>query len=199
VRTSSAVPSVSPPGWPGVLPFAPKQHSRHERRARALAASLLSSSAGGNPPHRLRPRFHRRTGPDRAAEALAAARRRRAAHLRRPRADRHHRDRTGLREALAACRDGDTLVANNSIGSRAHCPTRATSLTNSPAATSLGGSLHDPNYPVGRLLFNVIAMVAEFRADLIRMRTRDPTRPTPQAHHQPEQVAHADGAPIADP
>ena len=27
--------------------------------------------------------------------------------------------------------------------------------------------------PVGRLLFNVLAMVAEFEADLIRMRTRE--------------------------
>jgi hypothetical protein len=35
---------------------------------------------------------------------------------------------------------------------------------------SLGGSVHDPTDPVGRLLFNVLAMVAE--ADLIRMRTR---------------------------
>jgi DNA invertase Pin-like site-specific DNA recombinase len=27
---------------------------------------------------------------------------------------------------------------------------------------SLGGSIHDPTDPVGRLLFNVLAMVAEF-------------------------------------
>ena len=27
---------------------------------------------------------------------------------------------------------------------------------------SIGGSVHDPNDPVGRLLFNVLAMVAEF-------------------------------------
>jgi DNA invertase Pin-like site-specific DNA recombinase len=37
----------------------------------------------------------------------------------------------------------------------------------------LGGSLHDPTDPVGRLLFNVLAMVAEFESDLIRMRTRE--------------------------
>ena len=36
---------------------------------------------------------------------------------------------------------------------------------------SLGGSVHDPTDPVGRLLFNVLAMVAEFEADLISMRT----------------------------
>lgn len=36
---------------------------------------------------------------------------------------------------------------------------------------SLGGSVYDPNDAIGRLLFNVLAMVAEFEADLIRMRT----------------------------
>lgn len=38
---------------------------------------------------------------------------------------------------------------------------------------SIGGSLHDPTDPVGRLLFNVLAMVAEFESDLIRARTRE--------------------------
>lgn len=38
---------------------------------------------------------------------------------------------------------------------------------------SLGGSVHDPTDPVGRLLFNVLGMVAEFEADLIRLRTRE--------------------------
>lgn len=38
---------------------------------------------------------------------------------------------------------------------------------------SLGGSTYDPADPVGRLLFNVLGMVAEFAADLIRMRTRE--------------------------
>ena len=33
--------------------------------------------------------------------------------------------------------------------------------------------MHDPTDPVGRLLFNVLAMVAEFESDLIRMRTRE--------------------------
>ena len=38
---------------------------------------------------------------------------------------------------------------------------------------SLAGSVHDPTDPVGRLLFNVLAMVAEFESDLIKMRTRE--------------------------
>ena len=37
----------------------------------------------------------------------------------------------------------------------------------------LGATVHDPNDPVGRLLFNVLAMVAEFEGDLIRARTRE--------------------------
>jgi len=36
---------------------------------------------------------------------------------------------------------------------------------------NLGGSTHDPTDPVGRLLFNVLAMVAEFEADLARARS----------------------------
>jgi DNA invertase Pin-like site-specific DNA recombinase len=35
-------------------------------------------------------------------------------------------------------------------------------LTRRNVRLSLGGSIHDPTDPVGRLLFNVLAMVAEF-------------------------------------
>jgi DNA invertase Pin-like site-specific DNA recombinase len=38
---------------------------------------------------------------------------------------------------------------------------------------NLGGSIYDPTDPVGRLLFNVLGMVAEFESDLIRARTRE--------------------------
>ncbi len=38
---------------------------------------------------------------------------------------------------------------------------------------NLSGSVHDPTDPVGRLLFNVLAMIAEFEADLARARTRE--------------------------
>ena len=33
--------------------------------------------------------------------------------------------------------------------------------------------MHDPNDPIGRLLFSVLALITEFRSDLIRMRTRE--------------------------
>jgi DNA invertase Pin-like site-specific DNA recombinase len=41
---------------------------------------------------------------------------------------------------------------------------------------SIGGCVHDPTDPVGRLLFNVLAMVAEFESDLIRLRTKEGMR-----------------------
>ena len=44
-------------------------------------------------------------------------------------------------------------------------------LTKREVKRSLCGSTHDPT--VGRLLFNVLAMVAEFESDLIRLRTRE--------------------------
>ena len=46
-------------------------------------------------------------------------------------------------------------------------------LTKGNVKLSLAGSIHDPADPVGRLLFNVLAMVAEFESDLIRLRTRE--------------------------
>ena len=46
-------------------------------------------------------------------------------------------------------------------------------LTEADVKLSIGGSVHDPDDPVGRLLFNVLAMIAEFESDLIRMRTRE--------------------------
>lgn len=38
---------------------------------------------------------------------------------------------------------------------------------------NIGGSIHDPTDPMGKLLFNVLAMIAEFEGDLIRARTRE--------------------------
>jgi DNA invertase Pin-like site-specific DNA recombinase len=49
----------------------------------------------------------------------------------------------------------------------------ADELADKGVVPSLGGSTYDPTYPMGRLLFNVLGMVAEFEADLIRMRTRE--------------------------
>jgi len=45
----------------------------------------------------------------------------------------------------------------------------AEELTARQVKLSLGAAVYDPNDPVGRLLFNVLAMVAEFESDLIRL------------------------------
>jgi DNA invertase Pin-like site-specific DNA recombinase len=87
-----------------------------------------------------------------------------------------HRDRPGLREALAACRAGDTLVVSKLDRLARSLPDARDildELTRRQVRLNLGASVHDPTDPVGRLLFNVLAMVAEFEADLIRMRTRE--------------------------
>lgn len=83
------------------------------------------------------------------------------------------RVRLGLREALAACRSGDTLVVTKLDRLARSVPDArdiVAELTASGVRLQLGSSVHDP---VGRLLFNVLAMVAEFEADLIRARARE--------------------------
>jgi DNA invertase Pin-like site-specific DNA recombinase len=80
-----------------------------------------------------------------------------------------HRDRPGLREALAACRAGDTLVVTKLDRLARSLPDArdiVDDLTRRQVNLNLGGSVHDPTDPVGRLLFNVLAMVAEFEARL---------------------------------
>jgi DNA invertase Pin-like site-specific DNA recombinase len=87
-----------------------------------------------------------------------------------------NRDQPGLRDALAACRAGDTLVVTKLDRLARSLPDArdiVDALTRRQVRLNLGGSLHDPTDPVGRLLFNGLAMVAEFEADLIRMRTRE--------------------------
>ncbi len=87
-----------------------------------------------------------------------------------------NRDRPGLREALAACREGDTLVVTKLDRLARSLPDAraiADELTARQVRLNLGGPIYDPNDAVGRLLFNVLAMVAEFESDLIRLRTRE--------------------------
>jgi DNA invertase Pin-like site-specific DNA recombinase len=87
-----------------------------------------------------------------------------------------NRERPGLREALAACREGDTLVVTKLDRLARSLPDAraiADELTVRQVRLNLGGSVYDPTDPVGQLLFNVLAMVAEFESDLIRLRTRE--------------------------
>jgi DNA invertase Pin-like site-specific DNA recombinase len=87
-----------------------------------------------------------------------------------------NRARPGLREAMAACRAGDVLVVTKLDRLARSLPDArdiVAELTAREVKLTLGGSVHDPTDPVGRLLFNVLAMVAEFESDLIKMRTRE--------------------------
>jgi DNA invertase Pin-like site-specific DNA recombinase len=87
-----------------------------------------------------------------------------------------NRERPGLREPLAACRAGDTLVVSKLDRLARSLPDArdiVAELTDRGVRLSIGGSVHDPAEPVGRLSFNVLAMVAEFEGDLLRSRTRE--------------------------
>lgn len=87
-----------------------------------------------------------------------------------------NRERPGLGKALAAVRAGDTLVVTKLDRLARSLPDArdiADELNRKGVALSLGGSIYDPKDPVGRLLFNVLGMVAEFEADLIRARTKE--------------------------
>ncbi len=80
-----------------------------------------------------------------------------------------NRDRPGLREALAACREGDTLVVTKLDRLARSLPDAREildDLTSRAVKLRLGGSVHDPTDPVGRLLFNVLAMVADSIGEL---------------------------------
>jgi DNA invertase Pin-like site-specific DNA recombinase len=90
-----------------------------------------------------------------------------------------NRARPGLREAMAACRRGDTLMVTKLDRLARSVPDArdiVDELTAKGVKLRIGGSVHDPEDPTGRLLFNALAMVAEFEADLIRARTREGMR-----------------------
>lgn len=85
-----------------------------------------------------------------------------------------NRDRPGLAKALAAVRSGDQLVITKLDRLARSVPDArdiADELLAKGVALNIGGSVHNPLDPIGKLLFNVLAMVAEFEADLIKTRT----------------------------
>lgn len=82
-----------------------------------------------------------------------------------------NRQRPGLQNALAAGRNTDTLVVTKLDRLARSLPDArdiVDELTARNACLQIGASLHDPTDPVGRLLFNVLAMSAEFHGDVIR-------------------------------
>jgi DNA invertase Pin-like site-specific DNA recombinase len=86
------------------------------------------------------------------------------------------RERPGLAQALAAVREGDTLVVPKLDRLARSVPDAraiADKLEARGVKLALGGSVHDPTDPMGKMFFNILATFAEFEADLIRMRTKE--------------------------
>lgn len=87
-----------------------------------------------------------------------------------------NRARPGLRQAIAACRAGDELVVtklDRLARSMDDARDIAQELHHAGVTLVIGRDRYDPDSPMGNLLFNVLAMVAEFESDLIRARTRE--------------------------
>jgi len=76
-----------------------------------------------------------------------------------------NRRRPGLEQALAAVREGDTLVVPK-LDRLARSVPDARAIGDSLAARgirlSLGGTVYDPNDPMGKMFFNILATSAEF-------------------------------------
>jgi DNA invertase Pin-like site-specific DNA recombinase len=87
-----------------------------------------------------------------------------------------NRERPGLQLALAAVREGDTLVVPKLDRLARSVPDAraiADELEQREVRLQLGASVYDPRDPMGRMFFNVLATFAEFEADLLSMRTRE--------------------------
>jgi DNA invertase Pin-like site-specific DNA recombinase len=87
-----------------------------------------------------------------------------------------NRRRPGLQQSLAAVRHGDTLVVPK-LDRLARSVPDARAIGDSLAAAgvrlSISGTVYDPNDPIGKMFFNILATFAEFEVDLLRMRTRE--------------------------
>jgi DNA invertase Pin-like site-specific DNA recombinase len=87
-----------------------------------------------------------------------------------------NRLRPGLDQALAAVREGDTLVVPKLDRLARSVPDArdiADKLALRGVKLALGSSVYDPIDPMGKMFFNILATFAEFESDLIRMRTRE--------------------------
>lgn len=84
--------------------------------------------------------------------------------------------RAGLDQSMAALRAGDTLIVTKLDRLARSVPDAraiATEVESRGARLQIGTMLYDPSDPMGKMFFNVLAMFAEFEADLARMRTRE--------------------------
>ena len=84
--------------------------------------------------------------------------------------------RPGLDQALAALREGDTLVVPKLDRLARSVPDAlaiADQLQERGVKLALGPTLYDPGDPMGKMFFNILATFPEFEADLSRLRTRE--------------------------
>jgi DNA invertase Pin-like site-specific DNA recombinase len=86
------------------------------------------------------------------------------------------RARPGLDQALAAVRSSDTLVMPK-LDRLARSVPDARDIGDTLVARgvrlSLGGTIYDPADPISKMFFTMLAVFAEFEADLLKMRTRE--------------------------
>ena len=86
------------------------------------------------------------------------------------------RARPGLDQALAAARNGDTLVVTK-LDRLARPAPGARQIADGLAARgvrlALGATVYDPTDPMGKMVSNILATFAEFESDLIKIRTRE--------------------------
>jgi hypothetical protein len=92
-----------------------------------------------------------------------------------------NRKRPGLGQALAAVREGDTLVVPKLDRLARSVPDArdiGDSLADRGIKLSLGGQIYDPTDPMGKMFFNILATFAEFEVDLLRWleRRAEPAR-----------------------
>jgi DNA invertase Pin-like site-specific DNA recombinase len=87
-----------------------------------------------------------------------------------------NRKRPGLDQALAAVRDGDTLVTPK-LDRLARSVPDACDIISGLAARKvrfqLGSSVYDWEDPMSRMFLQMLAVFAEFEVNLLRMRTRE--------------------------
>lgn len=85
-------------------------------------------------------------------------------------------NRPALQQALAACWEGSTFTVtklDRAFRSVPDAQETIQGLAGRGVKFGLGGSVYDWNDPFGRMFLQILSVVAEFEANLIRMRTRE--------------------------
>ncbi len=125
------------------------------------------------------------------------------------------RARPGLDQALAAVRQDDTLVVTKLDRLARSVPDALgilDTLAKRGVALSIGGAVHDWDDPFGRMFLGILAVVAEFEANLTRQRIREgmavarqrgrlkgkPPKLTARQHAHPAELHAAGEHTIAD-